>query len=134
MITGDCCVKKFYIKNPKIMDELNIIEVKRKQAKQAEKKAIKQAEKKAKEDKEISEKVKAYIFYDKEKINNEQSEIKAMNSKINFKKYKGLTYLEVSQKDPKYLRWLIDNNIIKLNDKYPINKFIIEWIKSLNIQ
>ena len=100
MITGDCCVKNFYIKNPKIMDELNIIEVKRKQAKQAEKKVIKQAEKKLKEDKKISEKVKAYIFYDKEKNNKGQSEVKAMNSKINFKKYKGLTYFRSKSKRP----------------------------------
>jgi hypothetical protein len=51
MITGNCCIEKFFIKNPKIIKELNTIEKKRKEEK--------------------------------------KNRTKALNSKVNFKKYKG---------------------------------------------
>ena len=38
MMTGCCCIKKFFIKNPKIMNELKTIEEKQKVKKQKTKK------------------------------------------------------------------------------------------------
>jgi len=54
---------------------------------------------------------------------------------VYFPKYResGLSYLEVSKIDTKYLKYLIETNSIKINDKYPNNAYIIEWIKNLNI-
>ena len=52
-----------------------------------------------------------------------------------FPKYRGtgLSYLEVSKIDTKYLKLLIEKDYIKINDKYPHNPYLIEWIKNLNI-
>jgi hypothetical protein len=54
---------------------------------------------------------------------------------VYFNKYKesGLSYLEVSQNDTKYLKYLIETNSIKINDKYPNNEYLIKWIQNLNI-
>jgi len=45
----------------------------------------------------------------------------------------GLSYLEVSKIDTQNLKYLIETNMISINDKYPNNAYIIEWIKNLNI-
>ena len=45
----------------------------------------------------------------------------------------GLSYLEVSKIDIKYLKYLIETNSIKINDKYPNNAYLIIWIKNLYI-
>jgi len=54
---------------------------------------------------------------------------------VYFPKYResGLSYLEVSKIDTKYLKFLIEKNLIKIDDKYPNNPYLIEWIKNLNI-
>lgn len=119
MMTGNCCIEKHYIKNPKIMNELKSIE--------------KNLKKEMKKKKEIEEKEKKDIE-EKEK-KNKKNRLNAINSKVYFPQYRdsGLSYLEVSKIDTKYLKYLIETNSIKINDKYPNNAYIIEWIKSLNI-
>jgi hypothetical protein len=115
MMTGNCCIKKCYIKNPTIMKKLNIIETKRKEGEKR-----KEKEKKDKEEKEKKK---------------EKNKLNALNSKVNFNKYNGsgLSYLDVSKNDTQYLKWLVEWNYLKINEKYPQNEYIIEWIKSLNI-
>ena len=123
MMTGNCCIEKHYIKNPKIMNELKTIEDKQKEKNKKEMKENKEKEKKDKKD--IEEKEKKEI----------KNRLNAINSKVYFPKYRGtgLSYLEVSKIDTKYLKLLIENDYIKINDKYPNNAYIIEWIKNLNI-
>ena len=130
MMTGCCCIKKFFIKNPKIMNELKTIEDKQKEEKKKKeekdkKEKKKKKEKEEKEKKDIEEKEKKEI----------KNRLNALNSKVYFPKYResGLSYLEVSKNDTKYLKYLIETNSIKINDKYPNNAYIIEWIKNLNI-
>ena len=105
------------------MNELKTIEDKQKEKNKKEMKENKEKEKKDKKD--IEEKEKKEI----------KNRLNALNSKVYFPKYResGLSYLEVSKIDTKYLKYLIETNSIKINDKYPNNAYIIEWIKNLNI-
>ena len=98
---------------------------KKKKEEKDKKKKKKKKDKEEKEKKEIEEKEK------KERKNR----INALNSKLYFPKYResGLSYFEVSKIDTKYLKFLIEKNLIKIDDKYPNNPYLIEWIKNLNI-
>ena len=82
MMTGNCCIKKGYIKNPTIMKKLKNIEDKQKEEKRKKeekdkKKRKKKKDKEEKEKKEIEEKEK--------KIKNS---LNALNLKVHFPKYR----------------------------------------------
>ena len=89
------------------------------------KKRKRRKKKKRKRKKDIEEKEKKEI----------KNRLNAINSKVYFPKYRdsGLSYLEVSKIDRPYLKLLREKDHIKINDKYPHNPYLIEWIKNLNI-
>ena len=122
-MTGCCCIKNFFIKDPKIMNELKTIEDKQKEEKKERKKRkIKKKRKKRKK-----KKIKRKKIQKKKKKKEIKNRLNALNSKEYFPKYResGLSYLEVSKIDTKYLKYLIETNSIKINDKYPNNAYIL---------
>ena len=57
MMTGNCCIEKHYIKNPKIMNELKTIEDKQKEEKKTKKRKIKKKRKRRKKKKRKTKKI-----------------------------------------------------------------------------
>ena len=57
MMTGCCCIKKFFIKNPKIMNELKTIVDKQKEEKKRKKREIKKKRKRRKKKKRKTKKI-----------------------------------------------------------------------------